>query len=276
MIEQHPQLERTIGILAGAGDMPATAAAVLRAAGRRVVVAGLAETGAGDPGADEFEQISIGKAGRVVEFFRERGARQLIIVGKLEKRFNFLDFEFDELALQILARLQDRADSSVFAAVLDALNEQGLEVLPQTAALAALLCPTGALGARDAAEHRADVARGLELARGVAGLDIGQAVALRQGLCVAVEAFEHTDAMIRRAGELAGPGCVVAKVPRPRQDPRLDVPTIGPGTIRALAAAGCRGLALQAGAVFVMERELTIRLADEHGIFVVGEPLRED
>ncbi|MDP8256237.1 MAG: UDP-2,3-diacylglucosamine diphosphatase LpxI [Candidatus Alcyoniella australis] len=263
----------TVGIVAGGGTMPAEALHALRARGRRVVLAAIRESGAVDPGADAFAELSVGRIGELVSFFKDNGVRDLLVLGKLDKGLHFAGIEFDELALRGLALMQDRTDMSLFGAVVAVLEEQGLRLLPQDAALYDLLCPVGTMGKVSVGTYAKDVQRALSLAREIARLDIGQSVAVREGLCLAVEAAEHTDEMIKRAGALPGGGTVIAKVPRPGQDPRFDVPTVGPQTIRTMAKIEAAGLALAAGAVFVIDSEQTIRLADEAGIFIVGQRL---
>ena len=117
-----------------------------------------------------------------------------------------------------------------------------------------------------------DIRRGLEVAEALGRADAGQAVVVQQGIVLAIEAAEGTDRMIARAARLRreGPGGVLVKMAKPQQDRRMDLPVIGPDTVEAAAAAGLRGIAVEAGGVLVLDREAAIRSADEKGLFITG------
>jgi hypothetical protein len=126
------------------------------------------------------------------------------------------------------------------------------------------------------ASLRADVEFGWRIARASAELDIGQSIAVKERDIIAVEAVEGTDAMIRRAGELCPVGgWVMVKVARPEQDMRFDVPTVGPQTISLLAECGCKCLVLEAGRTIVVDKPVTLELADRLGVAVVGKTAAE-
>ena len=114
-----------------------------------------------------------------------------------------------------------------------------------------------------------DIRLGVKIALASGGLDIGQTAIVRKQAVVAVEAMEGTDACIKRAGSLAE-GVVVVKMAKPRQDPRFDVPCIGPGTVESMVEAQAAVLAVEAGRTFVLEKEAAIARADEKGIVVMG------
>ena len=108
------------------------------------------------------------------------------------------------------------------------------------------------------------------LARAIASHDIGQTIVVKDKTVVAVEAMEGTDACIRRAGDVAGPGCVVIKVARPKQDPRFDVPVIGPRTLESLKAAGASVLALEAGKTLLLDKDNLLKDAHAAQISITG------
>jgi DUF1009 family protein len=133
--------------------------------------------------------------------------------------------------------------------------------------------PEGALGRVEPdAEAAADIAHGLRIARALGALDIGQAVVVQQGLVLGVEAIEGTDALIARCAGLRrdGPGGVLVKAAKPGQERRIDLPAIGARTVAAAAAAGLRGIAAEAGAALLLDRDEVVRRADAAGLFVVG------
>jgi len=265
--------KRPLGMLAGAGRMPLLAARAVAARGRDVVAVQLAETGQTRLArlCRVATTLSVGRAGAMIEFFREHGAREVLLTGKVEKTLNFAEIQFDEVALSMLMRLPGRQDMALFGVVADELWAHGIRVAKQTDVLADFVAPEGHL-AGPAIDDRtaADVALGFEVATAVAGFDVGQTVVVKQGAVVAVEAFEHTDACVRRAGKLGGRGLVVCKVSRPDQDPRFDVPAVGPDTVRALHRTGARCLAVEAGATLMLEPEATYAAADQFGISLIG------
>jgi hypothetical protein len=121
--------------------------------------------------------------------------------------------------------------------------------------------------------ERADLDVGYRAADALAGLDIGQAVAVKSAAIVAVEAMEGTDQIIARAGQLAGPGVRIVKVAKPGQDMRFDVPVVGVSTVAAMRAAGATALSVDAGKTLMIDGEAIIRAADEAGITIVGRPV---
>ena len=161
----------------------------------------------------------------------------------------------------------------VLAAVIKILGEEGFRVLGAHEILQAALGPKGVLSrAEPDAQAMADIDRGVAVARALGVADVGQGCVVQLGLVLAVEAVEGTDAMLARCAPLAraGPGGVLVKVLKPGQDRRADLPTIGPDTIRNAAAAGLRGVAFEAGATILVERETTIAAADAAGLFLLG------
>ncbi|NLH49041.1 MAG: LpxI family protein [Myxococcales bacterium] len=262
-----------LGLLAGGGRLPILAAQAVAAAGRPVVGLQLAETGqkgllrhcaAGTT-------LSLGKVGAIVDFYRQHGVAEVLVVGKVEKKLNFAEIEFDALALEVLATMAGRQDSSIFAAVADIFESHDMHVARQTDVLSSLLAPEGHLAGPVPSERiAADIALGFSVASVVADYDIGQTVAVKQGVVVAVEAFEHTDACIRRAARLAGKGQVICKAARSRQDTRFDVPAVGPATLRQMGKAGASCLALEAGWTLWLDQEICRAEAARLNISIVG------
>jgi DUF1009 family protein len=152
-----------------------------------------------------------------------------------------------------------------------ALEARGLPVVDPTPFLGDALARDGVLGRLQPTEGQwSDARYGLELARAIGRLDLGQTVVVKEGVAVAVEALEGTDACIRRGGELAKGGAVVVKAVKPQQDRRFDLPAVGPETIESMKRAGCSMLAIEAGATLVMEPAELVRLADKAGIALAG------
>lgn len=265
-----------LGILAGGGVLPAQVAEAAKASGRDVFIVGL--DGHADPAVlapfpHAFARI--GAAGHILRLLRDSGCRDLVLVGPV-RRPSLLDLRPDAEGTRILARI-GRAifagDDGLLAAVLRILGEEGFHVLGADEVLTGTLGPGGLLTrAAPDAQAMADIARGVAVVQALGRADVGQGCVVQQGLVLAVEAIEGTDAMLSRAGSLArpGPGGVLVKLVKPGQDRRADLPTMGPDTIATAAAAGLRGIAFEAGGTILADRAASVAAADRHGLFLVG------
>ncbi len=269
---------KCLGIIAGGGDSPVIAAKNARGQGWRVVVSMLEEVGESFPEdqADAVRTISLAKAGTMREFFESEGVTDVLIIGKVDKTLNFAGHEFDATALSMLSRLAGRGDIQIAQVVIEELVHLGFGVRKQTEFLGELILPEGILCGDINDAQKQDIEKGLQVAKSLSAHDIGQTVVIREGAVIAVEAFEHTDETIRRAGELVESGHVVVKVARPNQDLRFDVPAVGPDTISAVAGAQGKVLAAQAGCTFMFDKDNMINLAKEKGIAIVGVKYNEE
>ena len=177
----------------------------------------------------------------------------------------------DRLTLKVLSRIRSRSTEAMLRAVADVLGEEGIALLDSTLLLRRHLAAEGPLTKRKPSKDDLESLRfGLEMARGLSSLDIGQTVVVKRMAVVAAEAMEGTDRAIHRAAETARGPFVVVKVARPRQDMRFDVPVVGPGTIDSMEAAGATVLGLEADRVLLLEREELLRRAEAAGIAVYG------
>ena len=265
-----------LGILAGGGPLPGQVARAAVAAGRDVFVVGFEDFA--EPaviGAYPHAYARVGAAGRILGLLREAGCGELVLVGPV-RRPSLLDLRPDREGARILARIGRAAfsgDDGLLAALVRVFGEEGFRVIGAHEVLTEALGPAGQLGAVAAdAAAMADVARGVAVVRALGGVDVGQACVVQQGIVLAVEAIEGTDAMLARAGALArpGPGGVLVKMAKPGQDRRADLPTIGPRTPGGAAAAGLRGVAFEAGGTLVIDRAGCVAAADAAGVFLVG------
>jgi len=215
--------------------------------------------------------VKLGEFGKVAAALRDGGARETVMLGGIAKARFFRDAWLDGAGLKILAQVAVRSDDNLLRAIARWLEGEGLPVVDPTPFLADRLAPEGVLGRRAPSEEEwADARYGLELARGVGRLDLGQTVVVKDRVGVAVEALEGTDACIRRGGELAREGAVVVKAVKPGQDRRFDLPAVGPDTIEVMREVKARVLAVEAGATLVMDREEMVRRADRAKVAVVG------
>lgn len=268
-------VERKMAILAGGGSLPARIAAAVRGQGRDVFI--VAFEGHTDP-----ETVvgwphlwsRFGAAGGIIRRLHDEGVGDIVFAGPV-KRPSFTELLPDWWTARFLARVGTRAlgDDGLLRAVARELEGEGFRVVGLHDVLKDLLTVPGPVGALTPdAEAERDIARGVQVARALGDLDVGQGAVVQQGLVLAVEAIEGTDAMLARCAALArpGPGGVLVKVKKPNQDRRVDLPTMGVTTVERAAAAGLRGVAIEAGGSLLIDREAVAATADRLGLFVVG------
>jgi DUF1009 family protein len=265
-----------LGIIAGSGGLPRRLIESSRAKGREVFV--LALRGEAEP--ETVENVPhawcrMGAAAKALELLRDNGVTDLVLAGGI-RRPTLSAVRPDWRAAKFFAKVGYRmlGDDGLLSAVVKELEIEGFrllgahELLDEGAAV-----PEGPLGRlRPNAEAAADIARGIAIARAVGRLDIGQAVVVQQGLVLGVEAIEGTDALLKRCAMLRrdGPGGVLVKLEKLGQEVRIDRPTVGPQTVRLAAEAGLQGIAVEAGATLLLDRDEMVRAADAAGLFVVG------
>ena len=273
-IESGP---RPLVVLAGGGRFPALVAASARRAGRQVSIAGI--IGEADRTIEAFDHLWIGRGhvSRLIAFAKKRGAGDLVIVGgiKAKRPPTFAEFDLADvwIVLTHLPLLLRREDG-ILRRVARFFEGRGLRVIGAAEAAPDLLMPAGALGAvQPSAEAEASIRLGVAAAMDHGLGDVGQGVVMLGPDVVLREGWAGTDAMIADFAALPDKGSapgVLVKCPKPIQDMRLDMPAIGPETVRAAAAAGLAGIAVIAGQTLVAEREAVATLADRAGLFVYG------
>jgi UDP-2,3-diacylglucosamine hydrolase len=264
-----------LGVLASAGDLPLRVIEAARALSRPVFVLGF--EGIADPAVVEtmpHAWVRLGAAGEGMRLLREAGVEELVFAGSMG-RPTIASLRPDWRAAKFFARVGMRAlgDDGLLRAVIAELEGEGFRVVSVETVLADTLAPAGALGAfTPDAEAEIDIARGLEVARALGALDVGQAVVVQQGIVLGVEASEGTDALLARCAALKreGSGGVLVKIAKPGQERRADLPAIGPRTVAAAAAAGLRGMAVEAGSTLMFDRAALVAAADAARFFVVG------
>jgi DUF1009 family protein len=267
-----------LGLIAGNGRFPFLVLDAARSAGHDVTIVAikeeafpeLADAARRDPPAP-LHWVSLGQLGTCIRVLKTAGVTQALMAGQVKHVKIFSGIVPDMTLLSVLMRLKARNTDALISAVADVLRDNGIELVDSTAFLAPLLARPGVLTKRAPDdEERADLEFGYRMADAVAGLDIGQTIAVRSAAVVAVEAMEGTDAVIARAGQLAGPGTRIIKVAKPNQDMRFDVPVIGRSTIQAMAAAGATVLSIDAGKTLMLDDQAIVHAADEAGIAIVG------
>lgn len=228
--------------------------------------------------ADTFTWSGLAKLGGWIRTLRRRRADRVILAGSVRKadmygRFRLLKMLPDWTSLRLwFFRIPDKRNDTVLAAVADEFARHGIVMDPCTRYTAEHLAPEGVLTARrPTAAQSADADFGWAIAKRMGDLDIGQSIAVKEREVIAVEAIEGTDRMIERAGQLCRQGgWMLVKVAKPNQDPRFDVPTIGPETIANLKAAGATALVIEARQTVIVDREAVIAAAERAGIVIVA------
>ena len=271
-----------LAVICGGGALPYAVADAIVASGRRVVLFAL--RGWADPAqVARFPHrwIALGQLGRFTRLARDEGCRELVCIGSLA-RPAIAQLRFDLTTLRLLPRLVRAfrgGDDHLLSAVGTILEGQGFRLMGAQEVAPQILVPAGAIGRiRPGDRDRADIARGLAILAAIGPFDVGQAVVVADQHCVAVEGIEGTDAMLARIADLrsggriraaAGIG-VLVKAPKPGQDRRFDLPSIGPQTVDGVVRAGLAGIAVAAGSSIAAESERLIALADRAGVFVAG------
>ncbi len=272
---------RRIGLIAGGGALPAVIAGHLTSQGRPPFVVRLAPYA--DEGLSPFpgEDFNLGQIGPQFERLNAEGCDAVCFAGVV-RRVDPTQLNLDPLALSLLPRVlaaMKTGDDALMRVFVEAAEEAGFQVLGAQQACPDILAGAGALGANSPDQRAmADIAKAAAVAQAVGAWDIGQGVVVCEGLVLAVEAQEGTDLMLRRVGELpeavrgtlAARRGVLVKRPKPRQERRIDLPTIGLATVETAAAAGLAGIAVEAGGALFLQRAEALARANELGLFVYG------
>jgi UDP-2,3-diacylglucosamine hydrolase len=262
-----------LGLIAGNGVFPLEVARMARRQGlRTVAVAHIGET---DPRLAELAHaltwIKVGELQRIIDVFKDARVERAAMAGGISRARLQHAFAPDSRALNMLARLDRFSDDAVLRGVAAELESEGIRIIDPVPMLDGILAPAGLLaGPEPTAAQLGDLGLAFAIARALGAFDVGQAVAVRNGVVAAVEATEGTDAALRRAANLCGKGLVIAKAAKPSQDLRFDRPAIGPGTIDLLSELDAAMIGIEADTAMLLERESTLRRAQARNITVYG------
>jgi len=267
-------VKETIGIIAGNGRLPLMLAANIRAAGHRVIAIGhLGETRKDlKHYVDSLQWVRIGELGKTLERLKEEGVRSVLLAGGVPKTRFFSRARPDARAIKVLSRLQGKKDDAILRALAEEIENEGMRVESLIPYLKDTMAPRACLTERKPTEREErDIEFGWAIAKKIGALDVGQSVVVKDRIILAVEAIEGTDETIRRGGRLGRGEVVVVKVCKPKQDFRLDLPVIGPSTVRTLKEARASALAVEAGKTIIVDQEKVIREANRNGLCIVGK-----
>ncbi len=267
-----------LGVIAGNGRFPFLVLEAARAQGHTVTIVAAKEeafTELNEAAARldaAIHWVPLGQLGTCIRLLSEAGVTHAVMAGQIKHTKIFSASMMPDLtALSLLRRLSALNTDGLIGAVASLLREHGIEVLSSTELLTPLLAGAGTLTRRaPTPEEQADFDFAYPIADTIAGLDVGQTIAVKHRAVVAVEAMEGTDEVIGRAGHLAGAGVRIVKVAKPKQDMRFDVPVIGFATIQAMRVAGATALSVDAGQALVLDGPAVFASADEAGIAIVG------
>ncbi len=272
-----PSTEGRIGLIAGRGDLPALLIQAARDQGRNMFVLAVKGDTSPEP-LDEIphQWIEMADIALTLDIFREQKVSHILMAGGLS-RPPLKAFKPSALTTRLLGRIGKAffgGDDTLFKAIVQIFEEEGFTILGADTLLTDLLTPAGMLTrVKPSKEAQEDIERGIPLIKKIGELDIGQALILRNGQVLGVEALEGTDELIRRCNMLSQNDTykgTLIKARKPGQENRVDLPSVGPETISNLHEAGFAGLALEAQGSLMIRKEETIRLANELGLFILG------
>ena len=271
----------SLGIIAGGGELPRAVAESAHADGRAVFVVAL--RGMCGEWAEEFphDWVSLGEPGRALKSLAGAGTKDVLLAGKVE-RPKFSELKLDAKGVMVLPRVVAAArqgDDALLRMLVGLFEDAGFRAVGVAEAAPGLVAGEGPLGrVLPNDDHKADIARAFAIVRSLGALDVGQAAAVCEGLALAVEAAEGTDAMIARIGQLRDnlrgtpqkKRGVLVKALKPTQDAKTDMPVVGVETVRRAAEVGLAGIALESGKSLIVGKKAVAAEADRLGLFVMG------
>jgi hypothetical protein len=262
-----------LGIIAGAGELPALLARAAVTHKRQPVIIQITKSDARRFAgiACELHTYGVGQIQKIARTLLNSGVKEVVIIGKVEKNILLRPFQIDTTTIKILVQHRREKPSVIVNAALNYLESAGLTILTQDQYLQDLLPHPSVLTTRQPTESQwTDIELGISIARQIANMDIGQTVVVKNQIVLAMEAIEGTDTTIQRGGNLGRQGVVVAKAAAENHDFRIDVPTVGMQTLEVLHQVRASVLAVEARRTFVMDTDVLTRQADRWKIAIVA------
>lgn len=266
---------QSLGILAGGGVLPSRLAEECVKSGITPYIIAF-EGQADQNGIDTYDHVwmPLGAIGAILKKLKSQNITDIVMIGRI-RRPSFHELKPDLKAAEIIARIGLKAlgDNDILSLLRDELHKEGITVHGVQNFMSGLLTRAGAIGRyKPSVKYTETIKRGVEVARGLGQLDVGQSVIVQNGLVIGVEGIEGTDELVRRCkGYLRkGGGAILVKTCKPHQDKYLDLPTIGPDTIRVAVEAGLSGIIIEAGSSLMIDPLEIAEIANRHKIFVYG------
>ena len=260
-------------IISGRDAYPRMLAKAARAAGvRRIVVVGFkGETNREMIAlADESHWLPLGSMRLFLDTLESTGIKHAVMVGQIGMH-NVFHLRLDKLAKELYRALETRNAHTIYGGVADEIEKLGINVLPGNSFMEVYTPEAGQLSKRAPTEReQADIDLGLKLVKGTSDFEIGQTVAIKEGIIIAVEAWEGTNQTIKRAGKFGKAGTVIVKLPKVGHDMRFDIPVVGAKTFKVMKRAKVSCLAVEAGKTILLEKEKLIALANQYGMAFVA------
>lgn len=274
------ETKQRYGLIAGNGRFPLLALETARGLGHEVVVVAIEGEASAEIGhlASAIHWINIGQLGKLINILKKEQIREVMMTGQVKHVSIFSSLKPDLRLLKLLTSLKEKNTAALIGGVQRVLKDEGIELVDSTRLLKSLLAPEGIITKRKpSSEEEKDIRYGRRVAQVLASVDIGQSVAISEKACVAAEAMEGTDAMLRRAASLTnGKPLRLVKVSRGRSHLLFDVPVAGLSTIDTMRETGTTALAVDAGRTLLLDRDEMVRRANEAGITIAGyRPLEE-
>jgi UDP-2,3-diacylglucosamine hydrolase len=262
------------GMIAGNGRFPLLALEAARRQGHEVVVIGIEREASVElePLAASFHWVNIGQLGKIIHILKDEGVSEVMMTGQVKHVSLFSGITPDWRLLKVLTSLKERNTAGLIGGVQNVLREEGIELVDSTRLLKALLAPEGVLTRRKPdKDEEADIRYGRRIASILASADIGQSVAISEKACVAAEAMEGTDAMLRRAASLTnGRPLRLVKASSGRGHLLFDVPVVGPATIETMIETGATALGMDAGRTLLLDKEAMMAAANRANLAIAA------
>jgi DUF1009 family protein len=275
MQTQPDKKNHKVGLIAGNGDLPENIIAECIKSGREIFVILIGDNQPKSINKVPHISLSIGSVGKAINTLRKENIKNIVFAGGL-KRPKFTAIRLDAGGIKLVAKITKAkfiGDNSLLSIILKFFEDAGFKIIGADDILQNILMPKGVIGKMEPNKTAIkDMETGIHIAKSIGALDIGQSVIIQDGVVIGVEAVEGTDALIKRCAKLqnGGKGGVLIKMKKPKQDKRIDLPTIGTTTIEHAHQSGLVGIAIEAGGALIIDQEKVAQKADELGLFVIG------
>lgn len=216
-------------------------------------------------------KYSVAQPGKIISYFKKNNISRLVMLGKVEKNLIFSNLKFDFIAMKILFSSKNKKDKNILKAIIDYIEGEGIEVLPQNYLLDDYMAKNMEYtNKKPSSNEEKTIKIGIEAAKMLTDIDAGQTVVVKDESVIALEGVEGTDKAILRGGELAGKNCIVVKMARRDQDYRIDIPTIGIETLKKVVEINGSGIVIEAEKMLFIDQQEVIKFANKNKIFIKG------